>query len=275
MAKVYSIGRSQRSDIVLTDGSVSREHAELVQTDTGEYYLTDCGSSHGTFIGKGGGWQQIRQVFVGLDDPLMLGEYPTTARKLLDLFARQQPSNVSQMIARTPVGAGRRLAAILAADVVGYSLRMSRDEHGTLTMLRDLRREIVDPRVAKHKGRIFKTMGDGLLIEFASVVDAVACAAKIQADIAQKNDTQPADRRMEFRIGINLGDVIIEGDDVFGDGVNIAARLEALAQPGGIFISGPVYDQVKNKLDFTYRDEGVKQVKNIPEPVRAYSVHTS
>ena len=169
----------------------------------------------------------------------------------------------------------RRLAAILAADVVGYSLRMSRDEHGTLTMLRDLRREIVDPRVEKHKGRIFKTMGDGLLIEFASVVDAVACAAKIQADIAKKNGLQPADRRMEFRIGINLGDVIIEGDDVFGDGVNIAARLEALAEPGGIFISGPVYDQVKNKLDFIYRDEGAKQVKNIPDPVRAYSVHVS
>jgi class 3 adenylate cyclase len=273
VAKVYSIGRSQRCDIVLTDGSVSRHHAELVLTNDGEYYLTDCGSSHGTFVGSGGGWRRVRQAFIGLDDPLMFGEYRTTARKLLDLFARQQPSTVSQLIAKTPTGAGRRLAAILAADVVGYSLRMSKDEHGTLAMLRDLRREIVDPRVAKHKGRIFKTMGDGLLVEFASVVDAVACAAKIQADVARRNGTLPGDRRMEFRIGINLGDVIIDGDDVFGDGVNIAARLEALAEPGGIFISGPVYDQVKNKLDFVYRDEGLKQVKNIPDPVRAYSVH--
>ena len=128
----------------------------------------------------------------------------------------------------------RRLAAILAADVVGYSRLMGEDEPGTLARLQAHRRELIDPKIAAHHGRMVKLMGDGALVEFASVVDAVECAAEIQRGMALRNADLPEDRRIEFRVGINLGDVIVEGDDIYGDGVNVAARLEALAEPGGI-----------------------------------------
>ena len=142
----------------------------------------------------------------------------------------------------------RRLAAILAADIVGYSRLMGRDEVGTLARLRALRRDLFDPKVAAHKGRIVKTSGDGILVEFPSVVEAVACAVTVQREMAQNNATVPAEQRIEFRVGINLGDVIVEDGDIHGDGVNVAARLEALAEPGGISISGMVHDQVQGRL---------------------------
>jgi class 3 adenylate cyclase len=132
------------------------------------------------------------------------------------------------------MAATRRLAAILAADVVGYSRLMGADEEGTLAALKELRRELADPRIDEHRGRIVKTTGDGVLVEFASIVDAVRCAVAVQRGMAAHNAAVPIDRRIEFRIGINLGDIIVEDDDIFGDGVNIAARLEALAEPGGI-----------------------------------------
>jgi class 3 adenylate cyclase/outer membrane protein OmpA-like peptidoglycan-associated protein len=166
----------------------------------------------------------------------------------------------------------RRLAAILAADVVGYSRLMGRDEEGTHAALKEIRRELIDPKLQEHRGRIVKTTGDGLLVEFASVVDAVRCAVAVQNDLAQRNTRVPAERRMEFRIGINLGDIIIDQDDIFGDGVNVAARLEPLAAPGGICISQVVRDQVRDKLDFVFEDMGDHQVKNIARPVRVYRV---
>jgi adenylate cyclase len=131
----------------------------------------------------------------------------------------------------------RRLAAILAVDVAGYSRLMGEDEEGTLAALRAVRRELCDPKIAEHRGRIVKTTGDGLLAEFASVVDAVRCAVEVQREMVARNASEPAERRIEFRMGINLGDIIIEDGDIFGDGVNIAARLEALAEPGGICLS--------------------------------------
>src|SRR5262249_19225415 len=138
----------------------------------------------------------------------------------------------------------RKLAAIVAADVVGYSRLMGRDESGTLAALKALRREVVDPRIAEHGGRVVKTTGDGLLLEFSSVVDAVRCAIEVQTDIAAKGAKVPEDQRITFRIGVNLGDVIVDGDDIFGDGVNIAARLEVLAEPGGICVSDDAFHQV-------------------------------
>src|SRR5215831_1728034 len=141
----------------------------------------------------------------------------------------------------------RKLAAILAADVAGYSRLMGADEEGTLARLKAVRREIADPKIKEHHGRIVKTTGDGLLIEFASVVDAVRCAVEVQRDMAERNVDVPADHRIEFRMGINLGDIIIDESDIFGDGVNVAARLEALAEPGGICISRMVRDQVRDK----------------------------
>jgi class 3 adenylate cyclase len=154
------------------------------------------------------------------------------------------------------VSTTRRLAAILAADVAGYSRLMGADEEGTLAALKAIRRELGDPKVKEHRGRIVKTTGDGLLVEFASVVDAVRCAVEVQQGLAERNADVPQEKRIEFRIGINLGDVIRDGRDIFGDGVNIAARLEALADPGGICVSRVVHDQVRDKLDLGLRGHG-------------------
>jgi adenylate cyclase len=166
----------------------------------------------------------------------------------------------------------RRLAAILAADIAGYSRLMGTDEEGTLAALRAHRREIFDPKIAAHRGRIVKTTGDGLLIEFASVVDATRCAVEVQLDIKERNVSVPQDKRLEFRIGINVGDVIVEDDDLFGDGVNVAARLEGVAEPGGIVISAAAHDAVLNRLQAEFRDLGGLLLKNIERPVHAFQV---
>ena len=166
----------------------------------------------------------------------------------------------------------RRLAAILAADVAGYSRLMGGDEEGTLERLKAHRRQLIDPKIAEHRGRIVKTTGDGLLAEFASVVDAVRCAAEVQREMLDHEPDLLDERRIRFRIGINLGDVIAEGDDIFGDGVNVAARLEALAEPGGICVSGVVHDQIRDKLPYQFADRGDQSVKNIARPVRVYAL---
>ncbi|MEE9210789.1 MAG: tetratricopeptide repeat protein [Kiloniellales bacterium] len=166
----------------------------------------------------------------------------------------------------------RRLAAILAADVVGFSRLVGEDEEGTLARLKATRMEVFEPRLTRHHGRMVKLMGDGVLVEFASVVDAVTCAVDIQQAINQRAAGQAERDRIVYRMGINVGDVVVEGDDILGDGVNIAARLEGLAEPGGICVSGKVYDEVRTKLDFAYDDLGKKRVKNIEEPVRVYAI---
>ncbi len=164
-----------------------------------------------------------------------------------------------------PARVGRRLAAIVAADVAGYSRLMGLDEVGTARTLRE-HREVTDALVAKHGGRLVKSTGDGVLLEFPSVVDAVECAVAVQAVMAQRNEGVPADRRMLFRIGINLGDILIEGDDILGDGVNVAARLEGIAEPGGICISSSAYDQVRGKVAVEFTDLGEQSLKNIARP---------
>src|SRR5215469_5636207 len=155
----------------------------------------------------------------------------------------------------------RRLTAILAADVAGYSRLMAADEEGTLAALKTLRSEIVDPKIKEHRGRIVNTTGDGLLSEFVSVVDAVRCAVEVQREMTARNAGVQAERRIEFRIGINLSDVMIDENDIFGDGVNVAARLEALAETGGICVSRVVRDQVRDKLAIAFEDMGERQVK--------------
>ena len=164
----------------------------------------------------------------------------------------------------------RRLAAILAVDVVGYSRLMGRDEAGTLLALKSLRQDALQPLLVKHGGRIVKLMGDGVLVEFASAVDAVQCAVELQAAMATANSDVPEDSRILLRVGINLGDMIVEGDDLYGDGVNIAARLEALAEPGGVVVSRTVFDHVRGKVRLAFDDLGEQQLKNIAEPVRIY-----
>ncbi len=169
-------------------------------------------------------------------------------------------------------GLERRLAAILAADVVGYTALMGADETGTLQRLTDLRHEIIEPLIDEHHGRVVKLMGDGLLVEFASVVDAVACALAWQDGVAEQEADAGEGKRLLFRIGINVGDVIVEGDDIHGDGVNIAARLEGQAEPCGICLSGDAYRQVKGKLEADFEDLGEHDLKNVAEPVRVYRI---
>ncbi len=166
----------------------------------------------------------------------------------------------------------RRLAAILSADVVGYSRLMGIDEAGTLGALRAHRDELIDPTIAEYNGRVVKLMGDGMLVEFASAIDAVECAVAIQQGMAVRNAKVPEDRLIAFRIGINLGDVIIEGDDIYGDGVNVAARLQEVAEGGGIYISGTVFEQADGKVDLNFVDRGNQQLKNIAKPIRVYRV---
>src|SRR6202171_4373028 len=175
------------------------------------------------------------------------------------------------MVQKQPSRIERRLSAILAADVASYSRLMSIDEVGTARILRE-HRAVADALVATHGGRIVKTTGDGLLLEFSSVVDAVECAVAVQAVMAERNEGIPQDRRMLFRIGINLGDILIQGDDILGDGVNVAARLEGIAEPGGICISSSAYDQVRGKVGVEFADMGGQNLKNIARPVRVYAV---
>ena len=164
----------------------------------------------------------------------------------------------------------RRLAAILVADVVGYSRLIRADEEGTLAALKALRADIIDPKIADHNGRIVKLMGDGMLAEFRSVVDAVRTAAEIQRAVAERNADQSEDRRIDFRVGINLGDVVIDGDDIQGDGVNVASRLEGLAEPGGMCISAAVYEQIRDRIELAFEDIGQQKVKNIDRPVHVW-----
>jgi adenylate cyclase len=166
----------------------------------------------------------------------------------------------------------RRLAAILAADVVGYSRLIGLEEAGTLAALKAHREELIEPKIAEHKGRVVKLMGDGILAEFPSAVEAVLCAVQIQHMMGERNADIPEDRRITYRVGINIGDIVVEDDDIYGDGVNVAARLEGLADPGGLCISRNVFDQVKDKLDLTFEHLGDKEVKNIAEAVSVYRV---
>src|SRR5262249_29290198 len=167
----------------------------------------------------------------------------------------------------------RRLAAVLAADVAGYSRLMGADEVGTLQALKAHRRELIDPSIAAFRGRIVKTTGDGMLVEFPSAVDAVTCAMAIQSNMDERNAT--AAQKITFRIGINVGDIIIDGDDIFGDGVNVAARVENECEPGGVYLADDAFRQVQGKTPFAFDDMGERSLKNIDRAVRIYAVRTS
>jgi adenylate cyclase len=166
----------------------------------------------------------------------------------------------------------RRLAAVLALDVAGYSRLMGRDEEGTLTLLKTFRKNLVDPTIVSHRGRIVKTTGDGILAEFASAVDAARCAAEVQRGMAQQNAEMSQESGIEFRIGIHVGDIIVDDNDIFGDGVNIAARLKGIAEPGGICISDDTHRQIRGKVDIFYDDLGPQTLKNIAEPMRVWRI---
>ena len=166
----------------------------------------------------------------------------------------------------------RRLAAIVIADVVGYAKLIRDDEAGTRARFRTIQQDVLGPAVSAHGGRVIKTMGDAFLLEFPSAVEAVACSTEVQRELDVLEDEKTEDRRIRFRIGINVGDIIVEDDDIHGDGVNVTARLEEMSEPGGILISGSVHEQVQDKLDFAFEDLGEVEVKNIDRPVRVYRV---
>ena len=169
-----------------------------------------------------------------------------------------------------PSAVSRRLAAILIADVVGFSRHMERDDAGAFARLREIRERVIDPKIAEHGGRVVKTAGDGMLLEFGSADSALRCAIEVQRLMSADNQSKAADERIEFRIGINLGDIIVDGNDIAGDGVNVAARLEALAEPGGICVSAGVREQVHGQLDVEFVDGGEQRVKNIARPIRVF-----
>src|SRR6516162_2162454 len=194
------------------------------------------------------------------------------------LQARREPPLYSTLLkSRGAAGLAsdrvdRRLTAILAADVAGYSRLMGVDEEGTLAQLKAHRRELIDPRIGEHRGRVVKTTGDGILIEFPSVVEAVGCAVEVQQGMVDRNADVPEDKRITFRVGVNLGDIIIDGDDIHGDGVNIAARLEAMAEPGTVCISATGWEHARGKVAFGADDLGEYQLKNIERPVRVFRI---
>lgn len=268
----FKVGRSRSCDIVLSDESISREHARIMPQGNGHYELSDLGSTHGTYVEEGGQWLRIDEpVTVTRDDAVMLGRFQTTMRALLVNVDDSETEPEADSLPDRATGR-RRLAAIVAMDVVGYSAKMGEDETRTLAVMREVRSGVVDPCLEAFRGRLFKEIGDGLMIDFVSVNDAVMFAVEVQRLMLQRNSREPEHRHLVFRVGINVGDVILEGDDVFGEGVNIAARLESIAQPGGICLSSVVRELVKSKLDLGYKDMGDQRLKNISEPVRVYAL---
>lgn len=270
---IYKIGRSRACDVVLAEESISREHATIAPQGNGRYEISDAGSSHGTFVEDGGVWVRVEgTALIGPDEPVMLGRYETTVGELLSEVGEEGDETTDRDLDLGSGGGRRRLAAIVAMDVVGFSAKMGQDETRTLAVMHNVRDEIIDPGLENFHGRLFKEIGDGLMLEFASANDAVMFSVDVQRRMIEYNATAPEHRRLEFRIGINIGDVIIQGDDLMGDGVNIAARLEPMADSGGICLSGIVRQLIKSKLDLGFKDLGKKRLKNIAEPIRVFSL---
>ena len=276
--RTYSIGRSRACDVVLAEESISREHATIVPQGNAQYEISDAGSSHGTFVEEGGIWVRIEgSALIGRDEPVMLGRYETSVGELLreiveEEEAEEADDTTDQKLDLFSEGGRRRLAAIVAMDVVGFSAKMGQDETRTLAVMHEVRSGIIDPGLENFNGRLFKEIGDGLMLEFSSVNDAVMFSVDVQRQMVDYNAQAPEHRRLEFRIGINIGDVIVQGDDLMGDGVNIAARLEPLAESGGICLSGVVRALIKTKLDLGFKDLGHKRFKNIANPIRVFSL---
>lgn len=273
MSRIYSIGRGPGSDIPIHEIAVSRKHAELVFLDRGRCRLRDCGSTYGTFVLRNGQWEKIREAVVDRDDVLRFGNWRSSTKQLVMLLRineadRQARAKKTSFSRRRPE---RRLTAILFADVAGYLRLMEEDEADTLAALESHFDELINPKISECHGVVVKSIGDGVMAEFGSVIDAVQCADEIQKSMAERNSRVPEKRKMLFRIGINLGDLVIEAGDLSGEGVDIASRLEGLAKPGGICVTATVYEQVKRHCDLRFDDLGGQSVENLLEPIHVYA----
>ena len=267
-AKSYTIGRGSGCDIALGDNSVSRPHATLRLGQDGTIELSDHPSRLGTFVYRGGAWQRIDSAIVRPEEPVMFGEFRTTVKRVLGLV---RPAGDGKTTADNAGGETRRTVAVLIADVVGYSRGMSQDPSGTLAALKAARRDLVDPVILLHDGRIFGEAGDSVCAEFAGAAAAVAAACGLQTKL-ESAAFGPQAKRLTFRIGIHAGEVIVREDNLFGSPVNIAARLQTLATPGRICISEDVKAQLGAEPGVPLVDLGAKPLKNIPEPVRVFEI---
>jgi class 3 adenylate cyclase len=267
---VFTVGRGPKSDAVLQHSSISRRHAEIRIEPDGKLRVTDLDSSYGTFVHRGGTWRRIEDEVVGADEPVMFGKHQTTLARVLEVVLRDGKATTTGPWTAAEKST-RRQAAILVADVVGYSRMMAENADATLRAIRDCRRNVVDPTVLHHRGRIFKELGDAILSEFRLPADALRCANAIQCAVAGQTFGR-APRALEFRVGIHFGEAIAEDGDLFGDAVNIAERLQQVAAPGRIAISALVQMDAANRYRFEAIDLGEKSLKNIPYAVHVYEI---
>jgi len=267
---VFTVGRGPKSDAVLQHSSISRQHAEIAVEADGTIRLRDLGSTYGTFVHRGGAWQRVENEAVGPGEPVMFGKHQTTVQRVLSHIQRDGRGLITGALTDAE-RATRKQASVLMADVVGYSRLMAGDPDGTLGALRDCRRNLVDPTVLHHNGRIFKEAGDAILAEFRFPLEALQCANAIQCAITGRTFGR-AKKALQLRIGIHHGEAISDNDDLFGDAVNIAERLQTLAPPGGICVSAFVRDDVAKRFRLASVDLGEKALKNIPYAVHVHEI---
>lgn len=268
---VFTIGREPKSDAVLQHGSVSRRHAELCVATDGSLRLRDLGSSHGTFVHRAGAWVRIvDDELVGAGEPVMFGKLRTTLARVFEILRHDDKTTASRN-STAAVGETQKQAVVLIADVAGFTRMMADDPKGAYDALRLCRRDVIDPTILHHRGRIFKETGDGVLSEFRKPVDALRCANEIQRALPERRFGR-AGKTLQFRMGIHFGQAIADHGDLFGDAVNVAERLQRLASPGRICISGIIRDELAKRMSFQANDLGEKTLKNIPYPVQVYEI---
>lgn len=266
----YIIGRGLKATARLPHDSVSRRHARLALDDERRLRLSDLESKYGTFVHRGGEWRPVADEHIADDEPVMFGKFRTTLAQVMDIIERQGSEETTGGWTDAE-GETHKHTAVLMADVVGYTTMMSQDREGTLRAFRACRRDVVDPAILGHRGRIFKEVEDGLFAEFRSAADALRCANEIQTTLAARPYGRPR-RPLVFRIGIHAGEAVAENDDLFGETVIIAERLQAMAEPGRICVFDIARAQIETELRPCWTDPREKTLKDYPDPVQVYEM---
>jgi class 3 adenylate cyclase len=270
MKRSYIIGRDPKAGVRMRDASISRRHARLTIREDGRLHLADLSSTYGTFVHRSGEWRAVSGEIVARDEPVMLGRFRTTLAQVLEIIARDVASDTTGL-STTADRETRKHSVVLMTDVVGYGAMMSADPTGTVQAYRACRRDVIDPSILRHGGRIFKEAGDGVFAAFERATEALRCANDIQMTVPDCLFGR-GKKRFEFRIGIHAGEVIKENDDLLGEPVIMAERLQAVASPGRIGISAIVKARLDPELSFQSLDRGELALKSIPEPVQVYEV---